>query len=73
MPRQIISASATPSIPVLEHRVAVLERRVALLSETVNALAAALETSLVPARDGATEGGPVSAARPEPDLLPLGG
>ncbi|TDE19158.1 hypothetical protein [Actinomadura sp. 6K520] len=73
MPRQIITASAAPSIPVLEHRVAVLERRVALLTETVNALAATLETTLSPAAEGGADGGPVSAARPEPDLLPLGG
>ncbi|GAA0566972.1 hypothetical protein [Actinomadura livida] len=71
MPRQIVTASAAPSIPVLEHRVAILERRVALLTETVEALAATLETALSPAGDG-DAGGPVSANRPEPDLLPLG-
>ena len=71
MPRQIVTASAAPSIPVLEHRVAILERRVALLTETVEALAATLETALSPAGDGEAAD-PVPANRPEPDLLPLG-
>ncbi|MFG2088593.1 MULTISPECIES: hypothetical protein [unclassified Spirillospora] len=69
MPRQITTASAGLSVPVLEHRIAVLERRVALLTDAIRTLAAALEGNPLDPPDG---GGTTRAAREAHELLLLG-